>query len=121
MLNPEILRRAQALAKQPYQARIFLDETTEGEPVYVALVPEMPGCHTHGDTEEEAREWLESAKVDFIYFLLADGLDVPAPQEIGHHVSIDMSEFSGCRDDSILTGSDGSRVAIMQGQPVETG
>ena len=93
MLDPKVLQRAQELASRPYQARIFLDETTEGKPVYVALVPEIPGCHTHGDTVEEAREWLESAKVDFIYFLLIDGLAVPEPKLLETEQRINVSDY----------------------------
>ena len=58
----------------------FLDKTTDGEPIYVALIPELPGCHTHGDTLEEALELLNEVKIEFIYFMLVDGLAVPEPK-----------------------------------------
>jgi len=79
-MNQNLFGRALTLAKRPYQAHVFQDETTNGEPVYVAMIPEMPGCIAHGDTVEEALEWLESAKVDHIWFLLDKDLEVPHPQ-----------------------------------------
>lgn len=100
MLDADLLRQAEKLASRPYQSHIFLDKSTEGEPVYVALVPEMPGCHTHGDTVKEAKEWLESAKVDFIYFLLEDGLPVPDPCFLDSYTCVDMSDFSEIENES---------------------
>lgn len=71
---------AVSLAQRAYQAHIFLDETTDSEPIYVAVVPEMPGCIAHGDSFSEALEWLDSAKLDHIEFLLDHGMEVPKPQ-----------------------------------------
>jgi len=79
-MNEKNYKKAESLSRRPYQAQVFLDETTDGEAVYVAIVPEMPGCIAHGDTVEEALEWLESAKLDHIWFLLDKNLDVPEPQ-----------------------------------------
>jgi len=47
---------------------------------YLANVPELPGCHTHGDTYQEALEnalevielWIEAAE--------KDGLPIPEPR-----------------------------------------
>jgi predicted RNase H-like HicB family nuclease len=47
---------------------------------YLVNVPELPGCHTHGDTYEEALKnaleviklWIEAAK--------KDGLPIPPPK-----------------------------------------
>lgn len=79
-MNKKNHKKAESLSKRAYQAHVVLDETTDGEPVYVAIVPEMPGCIAHGDTVEEALEWLESAKLDHIWFLLDKNLEVPEPQ-----------------------------------------
>ena len=79
-MNQKNYKKAESLSKRAYQAHVVRDETTDGEPVYVAIVPEMPGCTAHGDTVEEALEWLESAKLDHIWFLLDKSLDVPEPQ-----------------------------------------
>ena len=71
----------------------FLDNTTEGEPTYVALIPELPGCHTHGDTIEEAFDLLNEVKIEFIYFMLVDGLDVPEPKLLDTDVRMNFGDF----------------------------
>lgn len=87
-MKQKYYRQAESLAQRHYQAHVFLDETTDGEPVYVAIVPEMPGCIAHGDSIEEALEWLESAKLDHIWFLLDRELDVPSPRMIDKSVVV---------------------------------
>ena len=94
-MNKVRLKEAKRLAARQYQIRIFADETTDGEPGYYAMIPEMPGCVSDGATVEEAKENLESARVDFIYFLLEDGLSVPEPQVASSPVRIDMFEYMG--------------------------
>ena len=94
-MNSKRLKKAKRLAKRAYQIRIFADATTDGEAGYYAIVPELPGCVSDGATVEEAKQNLESAKVDFIYFLLEDGLTVPEPQLVASTVRIDMFEYMG--------------------------
>ncbi|MCY4072487.1 MAG: type II toxin-antitoxin system HicB family antitoxin [Chloroflexi bacterium] len=84
---------AQDLAERPYQTMTFLDRTTEGEPVYVALIPELPGCASHGKTANEAQELLDEAKVEFIYFMLEDGLTVPDPKLLDQEQRINVSNY----------------------------
>lgn len=79
-MNKKYYNEAESLSKRPYQTQVFRDETTDGEAIYVAVVPEMPGCIAHGDSVEEALEWLESAKLDHIWFLLDKNMDVPEPK-----------------------------------------
>ena len=78
-MKKKLLKRAKKLAARPYQVHIIPDYDTDGNPVFFARIPEMPGCVAHGDCIEEAKEWLELAKVDFIYFYLEDGLMPPEP------------------------------------------
>jgi len=92
-MNKSYLKEAEFLASRPYQAHVFLDETTEGEPVYVAIVPELPGCIAHGDSVEEALEWLESARVDHIWFLLDKNLDVPEPQPVKSTLVVNVPHY----------------------------
>ena len=89
------LEKARSLARQEFQALVFPDRTTDGDGIYVAVLLEIPGCNSFGYTVNEAMENLESAKVDFIYFLLKDGLPVPEPQPLGQRVRINMSDFTG--------------------------
>ncbi len=110
-MNSKRLMKAKQLAARPYQMRVFADLTTDGEPGYYAMIPELPGCVSDGDTVEEARQNVESAKVDFIYFLLEDGLDVPKPQLMATPVRINMLEYLGV--DSVLAhqeGFEGARI-----------
>ena len=97
-MNKELYKEAETLAQRPYQSRVFRDETTDGEPVYVALVPEMPGCIAHGDTVDEALEWLQSAKVDHIWLLLDKNLDVPEPQLYDTNLVFDMPSHDNASD-----------------------
>ncbi len=39
---------------------VILEEAEEGG--FIAYVPELPGCHTQGDTREEALENIREAK-----------------------------------------------------------
>ena len=94
-MNKARLIEAERLAAREYQVRVFADETTDGEPGYYAMTPEMPGCVSDGATVEEAKKNLESARVDFIYFLLEDGLTIPEPQLANSPVRIDMFEYMG--------------------------
>lgn len=92
-MDNQTLLKAKELANRPYQIHIFLDETTDDEPIYVAIIPELPGCVAHGDTPEEAKQNIITAKEDFIYFLLEDGLDVPEPQLINTYLSVNMIDY----------------------------
>lgn len=78
-MKKKLLKKAKKLAARPYDVQFVPDVDTDGKPVFFARIPEMPGCVAHGETIEEAKEWIELAKVDFIYFYLVDGLTPPEP------------------------------------------
>ena len=78
-MNDKLLTKAKWLADRPYEIQLLPDIDTDGDPVVFARIPEMPGCVSHGKTVEEAMEWIELAKIDFIYFYLEDGLMPPEP------------------------------------------
>lgn len=46
---------------------------------YVARVPELPSCVTHGETQEEALEMAHEAIEVFLESLVADGKEIPIP------------------------------------------
>jgi predicted RNase H-like HicB family nuclease len=53
-----------------------------------AWAPELPGCHTFGDTPEEALEHLRDAVDLYVETLRDEGLELPAPAtETMAHVS----------------------------------
>ena len=79
-MNQNLLEKAISLAKRPYLVEINRDETTEGKPIYLARSPELEGCIAQGETVEVANENLLEARIDYIYSLLEDNLQVPEPE-----------------------------------------
>lgn len=53
----------------------------EGERYWIAEVPELPGCKSHGVTVEDAVNSLEEARKDWILDSLNKGEEVPVPVE----------------------------------------
>ncbi|HBA49570.1 MAG TPA: type II toxin-antitoxin system HicB family antitoxin [Lachnospiraceae bacterium] len=47
--------------------------------IYVASVPELPGCMAHGETKEEALKEIELARELWIETALEDGETIPEP------------------------------------------
>ena len=47
--------------------------------IYVASVPELPGCMAHGNTKEQALKEIETAKELWIETALEDGQPSPEP------------------------------------------
>ena len=83
----------------------------------------MPGCVSHGATVAEAMEWIELAKVDFIYFYLEDGLTPPEPaglrgDEIPHLSVVELSEESA-ESDTVSFSKSGFGIPDF-GQPTHT-
>lgn len=93
-MNEELRRQASKLAKQPYMIQVFLDETSSGKLTYVANSPELGGCTAHGKTVEKAKSKLKEVMVSYIYYLLEDGLEVPAPVPIQNGVRLGL--YLGC-------------------------
>lgn len=102
-MNKQTWQRAEEIANQPHQMMTFLDKTTDGEPIYVALIPELPGCHTHGDTVEEALDFLNEVKIEFIYFMLVDGLSVPEAKLLDKDTRFNFGKLV---DDVIISGTE---------------
>ena len=63
-----------------YVTIVQREETTDGQPCYVAYHPELPNCRGQGATSEEAVEDLVAATEMVIQHLTASGLPVPEPQ-----------------------------------------
>ena len=78
-MNSELMRRAQELAARNYSLSVFNDESENGQPIFLAKNPELYGCMAQGATLEDAIKNLEEARIDYIYSLLEDGVDVPDP------------------------------------------
>jgi predicted RNase H-like HicB family nuclease len=54
---------------------VFYEQATEGG--YVAFVPALPGCHTQGETLEEAERNVKEAIMLYLESLLAHGEPIP--------------------------------------------
>lgn len=65
--------------KTEYEFTIIIEQDEDG--VFIALCPALQGCHSAGDTEEEAREMIKDAIRLHIEARLAVG--EPIPQEVG--------------------------------------
>ena len=92
-MNEDQLKHAEELASRPYQVELQAYKTPDGQTYFFGRVPEMPGCVSDGDTEQEAKANVKSALIDFIYFLLEDGLSVPEPRIFDSCTTINMSEI----------------------------
>ena len=122
-MNKALLAKAKKLAERPYEIQLIPDIDTDGDPVVYARIPEMPGCVSHGATVEEAMEWIEMAKVDFIYFYLEDGLIPPEPSGLqgddNPHLSVlDLGEVSAGSDTVSFSKSGFGKSDL--GQPIHT-
>lgn len=70
-----------------YLALPYSIEITPDQDSYVAVIPDLPGCMSYGDTTEEALRGLEEAKELWLEGRIEAGEDIPEPSEI--------QEFSG--------------------------
>lgn len=59
-----------------YSVLIQYDETDK---IYVASIPELPGCMAHGNIREQALKEIEIAKELWIETAIEDGQPVPEP------------------------------------------
>lgn len=62
-----------------YSVVIRPDMYDDGTVAYVAEIPELPGCKSHGATIEEARLNLAQAQREYLEALQAEGLPIPMP------------------------------------------
>ena len=59
-----------------YSIFIQYDPTDQ---IFVASIPELPGCMAHGETKEQALKEIDIAKNLWIETAKEDGLPVPEP------------------------------------------
>jgi predicted RNase H-like HicB family nuclease len=86
-MNEKLWEHAQDLAARKYDVEVLRDETTDGQPIFLARNPELSGCKAQGTTIEEALSNLIEARADYIYGLLEDGLSVPDPTPVATSTS----------------------------------
>jgi predicted RNase H-like HicB family nuclease len=78
-MDEKLWRQAQDLASQNYLIVVSPEETTSGQFLYLAKNLELPGCMAQGNSKEEAISNLDEARIDYIYSLLKDNLEIPKP------------------------------------------
>lgn len=81
------------------------EEATDGSIVYRAEIPELPGCMSHGETPEEARQNLEEAKELYVETLREQGRPVPLPIDATLVSSTSGTALSGSTVRRIMTVS----------------
>jgi len=60
-----------------YETIIYWDSQDE---IFVADIPELPGCKAHGQTKQEALKNIEEAASLWLETAQEDGIDIPAPK-----------------------------------------
>ena len=64
-----------AKARKALSYSVFYEEVAEGG--YVAFVPALPGCHTQGETLDEAEQNVTEAIMLYLESLTAHGEAIP--------------------------------------------
>ncbi len=70
--------RSETVKGKEYRYTVVFESAEEGG--YCVSVPSLPGCHTHGDTLEEAREHAKEAILVYLESLQDDGEEIPVEQ-----------------------------------------
>jgi len=77
--SPSVINQAsEAAPMNTYQFTVVIEPDQEG---YHAYVPALPGCHTFGDTLDEARANIAEAMALHIEGMQQDGESIPVEQE----------------------------------------
>jgi len=65
------------MKRHKYAIEIFYSEEDEG---YIAVVPELPGCSTFGESEEEALKEVKVAIELWLQVAEQEGREIPKPR-----------------------------------------
>ncbi|MDQ1273235.1 MAG: hypothetical protein QG591_1865 [Planctomycetota bacterium] len=65
------------MSESQYEMIIYWDKTDN---IYVADVPELPGCMAHGKSKKEALENAEKAVEFWLKTAKEDGIQIPEPK-----------------------------------------
>jgi antitoxin HicB len=80
----------QRKSKKTYSYSVYYEAAGEGG--FIAIVPALPGCHTQGETLEEAERNIREAIELYLESLLAHGEPLPEERESLHgRVSVPVS------------------------------
>ena len=93
IMDNKKFQKAKEIAKKHYKIIVSESMLSNGQKSYMAKNPELFGCMAQGMTVSEALQNLEEARVDYIYSLLKDGVEIPEPtSEI--RTTLDTSSLS---------------------------
>ncbi len=67
----------------PYSILLIPEE----EGGWFAKIPELPGCMTFGDTQQEVLELIEDAKLGWLSVAVEEGDPIPEPEPLAHKVA----------------------------------
>ena len=79
-MDSKLLEKAKIIASNSYTVEVNKEITSDGKSLYLAKNPELYGCMAQGASSNEAIENLFDARVDYIYSLLVDNIEVPLPE-----------------------------------------
>ncbi len=97
----------------PYS--ILLQEVEdEGEKYWIAELPELPGCKSHGSTVEDAVKSVEEAKKDWILDSLKEGEEVPTPVERDRYSGRTLVRMSRSLHRSLALIADAEKLSLNQ-------
>ena len=72
----------QITPRAPFALVVREDEATDGTTLYLAEVPDLPGCMSHGETPEEALQNLQEAIELYLKALDDAGVERPAGKHL---------------------------------------
>ena len=97
----------------PYS--ILLQEVEdEGEKYWIAEIPELPGCKSHGSTVEDAVKSVEEAKKDWILDSLKQREEVPTPVERDRYSGKTLVRMSRSLHRSLALMADAEKLSLNQ-------
>jgi predicted RNase H-like HicB family nuclease len=91
-MNKAQFEQAIKLASRPYNITVSQDKLSNGSTIYMARNPELPGCKAQGNSPTDAINNLRDARIDYIYYLIEDGLEVPVPTTLANITSSGIVE-----------------------------
>lgn len=100
-MDGKLLEKATQFAKLPYSVTIVQDEATDGTPILLLENDELKGCMAQGITMDEAIANLAEARIDYLYSLLEDELDIPLPEQ-----TLTVTTGSAVFEEMVVAGSE---------------
>ena len=78
-MDEKLMMKSEELADRNYSVVFSLEQTDNGQSLYMAKNPELIGCMAQGETLEDAIRNLRDARIDYIYDSLRSGSSIPEP------------------------------------------